>query len=326
MYLNRYDFLNQAVGIRSASTIYFDKEVEELNVEECAMLVGMLKNSALFNPLRRIELVTKRRNVVLNQMSKYEFLTPTSLDSIKARPITLNYQRVSHDEGAAPYFRERLRAELKRIFSEKNPDDSYVVSKADGSKYNIYRDGLKVHTTIDSRMQQYAENAVSKHLGGELQAAFDRDLKNRPKQDYPFFEDIDPEAKQTIIDIAVRDSDRYKKSKGKLCPSCNRPAFYIRDQALEDGAKGFKCMPDNGGCGNTWMGLSKKDFKASMNKPVKMKVFSHSGPLDTVLSPMDALFIARKRFMPACFLSNPLQAKSKRGLEALTISFFNTIM
>ena len=97
MYLNRYDFLNQAVGIRSAATIYFDKEVEELNIEECAMLVGMLKNSALFNPLRRMELVTKRRDVVLNQMVKYSFLTSSFCDSIKALPITLNYQRVSHD-------------------------------------------------------------------------------------------------------------------------------------------------------------------------------------------------------------------------------------
>ena len=322
MYLNRYDFLNQAVGIRSASTIYFDKEVEELNVEECAMLVGMLKNSALFNPLRRMELVTKRRNVVLNQMGKYELLSPTILDSIKARPITLNYQRVSHDEGAAPYFRERLRAELKRVFSEKNPDGSYVVSKADGSKYNIYRDGLKVHTTIDSRMQQYAENAVSTHLGGELQAAFDRDLKNRPKQDYPFFEDIDQEAKKTIIDIAVRDSDRYKKSKGKLCPGCNRPAFYIRDHAFEDGAKGFKCMPDRGGCGNTWMGLSKKDFKAAMKKPVKMKVFSHSGPRDTVMSPMDSI-IHRKKTLHAGLLSiEPSSGQIKAWVGGIDYKFF----
>ena len=322
MYLNRYDFLNQAVGIRSASTIYFDKEVEELNVEECAMLVGMLKNSALFNPLRRMELVTKRRNVVLNQMGKYEYLTPAYLDSMKSLPIALNYQRVSHDEGAAPYFRERLRAELKRIFSAKNPDGSYVVSKADGSKYNIYRDGLKVHTTIDSRMQQYAENAVSKHLGGELQASFDRDLKNRPSQDYPFFEDIDQVAKKTILDIAIRDSDRYKKSKGKLCPGCNRPAFYIRNHVFEDGAEGFKCMPDQGGCGHTWMGLRKKDFQTSMNKPVKMKVFSHSGSVDTVLSPMDSI-IHRKKTLHAGLLSiEPSSGQIKAWVGGIDYKFF----
>ena len=322
MYLNRYDFLNQAVGIRSAANIYFDKEVEQLNVEECAMLVGMLKNSALFNPLRRMELVTKRRNVVLNQMGKYEFLSPPSLDSLKALPISLNYRRVSHDEGAAPYFRERLRAELKKIFSKKKSDGTYVVSKADGSKYNIYRDGLQVHTTIDSRMQQYAENAVSKHLGGELQASFERDLKNRPKKDYPFFEDIDPAAKKTILEIAIRDSDRYKKSKGKLCPGCNRPAFYIRDHSLENDSDGFKCMPDKGGCGHTWMGLSQKEFNTSMGKRVKMKVFSHSGPVDTVMTPMDSI-IHRKKILHAGLLSiEPSSGQIKAWVGGIDYRFF----
>ena len=191
MYLNRYDFLNQAVGIRSAANVYFNKEVEDLNIEECAMLVGMLKNSALFNPLRRVELVTTRRNVVINQMDKYGYLDESESDSLKILPITLSYQKVSHDEGAAPYFRERLRSNLKRVFSEKNSDGSYVISQADGSPYNIYRDGLQVHTTIDSRMQKYAEKAVSRHLGEELQAAFERDLENREKDVYPFFEEID---------------------------------------------------------------------------------------------------------------------------------------
>ena len=322
MYLNRYDFLNQAVGIRSAANIYFDKEVEQLNVEECAMLVGMLKNSALFNPLRRMELVTKRRNVVLNQMGKYEFLSPSSLDSLKSLPISLNYRRVSHDEGAAPYFRERLRAELKKIFSKKKSDGTYVVSKADGSKYNIYRDGLQVHTTIDSRMQQYAENAVSKHLGGELQASFERDLKNRSKKDYPFFEDIDPAAKKTILEIAIRDSDRYKKSKGKLCPGCNRPAFYIRDHSLENGSNGFKCMPDKGGCGHTWMGLSQKEFNTSMGKRVKMKVFSHSGPVDTVMTPMDSI-IHRKKILHAGLLSiEPSSGQIKAWVGGIDYRFF----
>ncbi|MGY8888816.1 MAG: transglycosylase domain-containing protein, partial [Flavobacteriales bacterium] len=133
MYLNRYDFLNQAVGIRSAANIYFNKEVGDLKVEECAMLVGMLKNSALFNPLRRMELVTTRRNVVLNQMQKYGYLEEAVSDSLKALTITLSYQKVSHDEGAAPYFRERLRSKLKSVFSEKNRDGSYVICQADGS-------------------------------------------------------------------------------------------------------------------------------------------------------------------------------------------------
>jgi penicillin-binding protein 1A len=145
-------------------------------------------------------------------MDKYEFLTTEITDSLQAMPITLSYQRVSHAEGPAPYFRERLRAELKKLFSEKQPDGTYLISKADGTKYNIYRDGLQVHTTLDSRMQKYAENAVSRHLGGELQAIFEWDLEKRPKIDYPFFEEIEPSAKKAILDIAIRDSDRYKKS------------------------------------------------------------------------------------------------------------------
>ena len=119
LYLNRYDFLNQAVGIKSAANVYFNKDAKDLNIQESAMLVGMLKNSALYNPLRRMELVTSRRNVVLGQMLKYGYLTPEACDSLKSLPITLSYQRVSHDEGSAPYFRETLRAELKRIFNDK---------------------------------------------------------------------------------------------------------------------------------------------------------------------------------------------------------------
>ena len=179
LYLNRYDFLNQAVGVKSAANVYFNKDASELNIQESAMLIGMLKNSALYNPLRRPELVTKRRNVVLSQMEKYGYVEPEVCDSLKQLPISLSYQRVSHDEGAAPYFRESLRAELKRIFNEKDGDDNYVISKADGAKYDIYRDGLVVHTTIDSRMQKYAEDAVASHLGGELQAAFERDLEDK---------------------------------------------------------------------------------------------------------------------------------------------------
>ena len=322
MYLNRYDFLNQAVGIRSAANIYFNKEVEELNVHESAMLVGMLKNSALFNPLRRLEMVTKRRNVVLAQMDKYEFLTTEITDSLQAMPITLSYQRVSHAEGPAPYFRERLRAELKKLFSEKQPDGTYLISKADGTKYNIYRDGLQVHTTLDSRMQKYAENAVSRHLGGELQAIFEWDLEKRPKIDYPFFEEIEPSAKKAILDIAIRDSDRYKKSKGKLCPACNRPAYYIFDHTQEGGNNGFRCGPEKGGCGHVWMGLSSADFKKSLHKPVKMKVFSHHGPVDTVLTPMDSI-IYRKKILQAGLLSiEPSSGQIKAWVGGIDYRFF----
>lgn len=322
MYLNRYDFLNQAVGIRSAANIYFNKDVADLKVEECAMLVGMLKNSALFNPLRRMERVTTRRNVVLNQMQKYGYLEESVTDSLKALTITLSYQKVSHDEGAAPYFRERLRSKLKSVFSEKNRDGSYVICQADGSPYNIYRDGLQVHTTVDSRLQKYAENAVSSHLGGELQAAFDKDLKKRKKSTYPFYNGIKPSAKKNILDIAIRESDRYKKANGKLCPGCNRPDFYIKDHRFENGDKGFKCEPDKKGCGHIWMGLSTEAFNKSMNKPVKMKVFSHAGLIDTVLTPMDSI-IHRKTTLHAGLIAiEPSSGQIKAWVGGVDYRFF----
>ena len=302
LYLNRYDFINQAVGIESAANVYFNKPASELNVQESAMLVGMLKNSALYNPLRRPELVRDRRNVVLAQMVKYDHLEPEVADSLQALPLGLQFQRVSHDEGAAPYFRETLRAELKRMLAAKDEDDAFVLAKADGSAYDIYRDGLRVITTIDSRMQAYAESAVHRHLAGELQESFERDLSDRPKNVAPFFEDIDPKARQAILDVAMRDSDRYKKGVGKLCPACNRPGFYIESIVTDDGRDGFKCGSEKGGCGHVWHAHSDKELRDIFKRPVAMKVFSHQGAVDTVLSPMDSI-LHRKSILHAGLVS-----------------------
>ena len=302
LYLNRYDFINQAVGIESAANVYFNKPASELNVQESAMLVGMLKNSALYNPLRRPELVRDRRNVVLAQMVKYDYLEPEVADSLQALPLGLQFQRVSHDEGAAPYFRETLRAELKRMLAEKGDDDAYVLAKADGSAYDIYRDGLRVITTIESRMQAYAESAVHRHLAGELQESFERDLRERPKEVAPFFEDIEPEARQAILDVAMRDSDRYKKGVGKLCPACNRPGYYIESIVMDDGRDGFKCGSEKGGCGHVWHAHTDKEMRDIFKQPVAMKVFSHQGAVDTVLSPLDSI-LHRKAILHAGLVS-----------------------
>ena len=322
LYLNRYDFLNQAVGIKSAANVYFNKEAKDLNIQECAMLVGMLKNSALYNPLRRMELVTSRRNVVLGQMNKYGYLTPEETDSLQALPILLSYQRVSHDEGSAPYFRETLRAELKNIFNAKNPDGSYVISKSDGAKYDIYRDGLQVHTTIDSRMQGYAELAVSRHLGGELQASFDRDLRSRPKKDYPFFEDIDPDARQAIIDVAVRDSDRYKKAVGQLCPHCNRPRYYIMGHVFDDATEGYKCDPEKGGCGHAWHGMTSSEINKSFYQKVSMTVFTHAGPADTIMTPMDSIFHRKKTLHAGLMAIEPSTGQVRAWVGGVDYRFF----
>ena len=302
LYFNRYDFINQAVGIESAAIVYFNKSATELNVQESAMLVGMLKNSALYNPLRRPELVLGRRNVVLSQMVKYGHLDLEQSDSLQAQPLGLQFQRVSHDEGAAPYFRETLRAELKTMLAEKDDDGNYLLAKADGSAYDIYRDGLRVVTTIDSRMQSYAEKAVNRHLAGELQASFNRDLKDRPEEVAPFFEDIDLEVRQAIIDVAMRDSDRYKKGVGKLCPSCNRPSYYISATTLPDGRKAYECNSGSGGRGYTWAARTDEEMRELFRKPVEMKVFTHKGTVDTVLSPLDSI-LHRKAILHAGLVS-----------------------
>ena len=186
LYLNRYDFTNQAVGIESAANVYFSKPASELTVTESAMLVGMLKNSALYNPKRRPEQVKERRNVVLSQMAKYGNIKASDLKDFQESELGLNYTGFSHTEGSAPYFREAVRAELKNILNATNENGEYVIAKRDGSPYNIYDDGLRVITTIDSRMQRYAEHAVARHLGGELQADFDKDLSKRKASTAPF--------------------------------------------------------------------------------------------------------------------------------------------
>lgn len=198
MYLNRYDFVNQAVGIRSASRIYFGKEPIDLTTEESAMLVGMLKNSSLFNPLRREEMVHQRRNVVLKQMEKNNYLSTAVKDSLQQLPLGLNYKPEGHDEGLATYFREYARAEIQKWINE-NP-------KPDGSRYNIYRDGLKIFTTIDSKMQEFAEEAVHAHLVN-LQREFDR--QNQNNKTAPF-RGITLDETENLLNSAMKRSDRWR--------------------------------------------------------------------------------------------------------------------
>ena len=206
MYLNRYDWVNNAVGIESASRVYFNKSPKNLNIQESAMLVGMLKNSALYNPNRRLELTQRRRNTVLSQMNKYEFISDTLYDSLVQLPVVLDFKKASHNSGLAPYFREYLRGEMKKWCSTK--------MKSDGSLYNLYTDGLKIYTTIDSRLQKFAEEAVETHIS-DLQKVFYNHWEGYTNA--PFPEDFEPEQIDEIIDMAMRRSVRYKrlKSQGK---------------------------------------------------------------------------------------------------------------
>ena len=221
MYFNQFDFLNNAVGIKSASQVYFGVLPADLKIEQSAVLVGMLKNPSYFNPVRRKERVTERRNVVLSQMEKADFITKAQCDSLQKLPLDLDYHKVDHKMGLAPYFREYLRIALtapkpdrskyaswQKVpygkfyldslawendplygFCEKNP-------KADGSKYNIYSDGLKIYTTIDSRMQRYAEEAVKTHFS-DLQKKFFKEKKG--KRNAPYSSDVTTEEVKKII-------------------------------------------------------------------------------------------------------------------------------
>ena len=202
MYLNRFDWVNNAVGVKSASKVYFNKKPEELEVWESAVLIGMLKNPALYNPNRRLEKTQERRDVVLRQMNKYKFLNDSLLDTLVKIPLTLDFKRESHNEGLAPYLREVLRGYLKKWSSEN--------FKPNGKSYNIYTDGLKIHTTINSKMQLYAENAVKTHIS-QLQDDFYNHWKGYTKAPYP--DDFEWEQINDIIDQGMRRSERYKKLK-----------------------------------------------------------------------------------------------------------------
>ena len=288
LYLNRYDFLNQAVGIRSAAQVYFGKPVSKLELHESAMLVGMLKNSALYNPLRRPELVKERRGTVIAQMVKYGVVPAEARDSLNALPLGLSYQRVSHDEGPAPHFRERLRAEVKSLLDAKDVGGAYQIAKADGAPYDLYRDGLVIHTTLDSRLQRHAEAAANRHIRGELQEDFWRDLKRTTGRGWPFSPDIEEREQKNILKRAVEQSRRYRLAMGKECPECERPGFYIAEQDSA-GQRVHVCRPGKGGCGHAWPLVSRRQLDAQFEAPVATRVMDLQGWVDTVMSPLDSI-------------------------------------
>lgn len=271
MYLNHFDFLNNAVGIQSAAYVYFNKTPQNLSIEEAATLVGMCKNPSYYNPRRFNERTRGRRNVVLSQMEKEGYITRAERDSLQALPLTLDYHPVDHKEGPAPYFRERLRMMLtakKPVRSdyeswnmqqyvddstawENNPVYGWCEKnrKADGSKYNIYSDGLKIYTGIDSRMQQYAEDAVQEHIAGYLQPRFFAEKKGRSYA--PFSSSISAEERESILRRSMTQSDRYRLMKRA--------------------------------------GASADEIEKAFNTPVEMQVFSYEGMIDTVMTPLDSI-------------------------------------
>jgi penicillin-binding protein 1A len=271
MYFNQCDFLNQAVGIKSAAQVYFSTLPDSLNLEQSAMLVGMAKNPSFYNPAdsSKRERVQRRRNVVLNQMLKYDYITDDLADSLKGLPLTLRFQRISHDQGLATYFREHLRSMLMKkeprrrdyFDYEQYREDSLKWMndplygwcnknrKPDGNPYNLYTDGLKIHTSVNSRMQQYAEEAVREHLSGFLQPAFFKEKKGARRA--PFSRDLAEQDIERIMTRAMLNSDRGRSLKNQ--------------------------------------GMSNAEIRKEFGKPVPMKVFSWRGEIDTVLSPLDSI-------------------------------------
>lgn len=269
MYLNKYDFLNLAVGISSAADIYFQVPLDSLKVEQAAMLVGMAKNSSYYNPVRRPELTLNRRNVVLSQMYKYDKITREECDSLKQLPLGLNFKRVDHKEGLATYFREYLRLfmtankpdrkryrdlsqfRLDSVAWETNPLYGWCKKnvKVDGSHYDLYSDGLKIYTTLDSRMQKYAEEAVREHLSQDLQPLFDKEKvkKLRP----PFSNDMTPAEIEEVLNRSIRQSERYR---------------VLSKQ-----------------------GMSFDEIRKTFDQPLKMQVFTWNGIRDTVMTPLDSI-------------------------------------
>ncbi|HTB07946.1 MAG TPA: transglycosylase domain-containing protein [Bacteroidia bacterium] len=203
MYLNRFDFINNAVGIQSASRVYFSTTPDSLKLEQAAMLVGMEKNPALYNPKSHPKTALERRNVVLSQMTKYNYLPQHKFDSIKKMPLVLHFRPENPDEGLASYFREYLRDNFLRKWCDEH-------RKPDGSKYDIYKDGLRIYTTLDSRMQQYGEEAMEENMKF-LQPLFFKELKNR--KNAPFDFRVTKDQIDVLMDQSMRRSDRYMSLK-----------------------------------------------------------------------------------------------------------------
>ena len=283
MYLNHFDFLHNAVGIKTAAKTYFDKDPKDLTINESAMLIGMCKNPSYFNPVRNPERCLQRRNVVLSQMEKVGYISSDEASQLKLQPLDLNFHRTDHKEGSAAYLRDYLR----QILMAKKPVRSDYASwqyqkfyedslawetdpvfgwcnknvKRDGTPYNIYTDGLKVYTTIDSHMQKYAEEAVNKHVVEELQPLFDKELKSNKNAPYASSLSADEVAK------------KFQRAKHQC-------ARYIQ-------------MKSNG--------YSESEIEDAFNTPTEMTVYTPHGEIDTVMTPSDSIKYY-KRFLRTGFM------------------------
>ncbi len=284
LYLNYFDFLHNAVGIKTAAQTYFGKLPKDLTVTESAMLVGLCKNPSYYNPKRFPERCLERRNVVLGQMLKADKLTKQEFDSLKKAPLALNFNISDHNDGIANYFREFLRGYMtaKKPVRSDYPSWGYTTyhrdsiywetdplygwcrknPNRDGSPRNIYTDGLKIYTTIDSRMQKYAEEAVAQHVAKYLQPEFDKE--NKHKKNSPYSNTLTSKQVEQILNRSIRQSERYRVLK--------------------------------------YNGASDKEITADFNKKIPMTVFTYNGERDTIMSPRDSI-LHYKSFLRCGFMS-----------------------
>lgn len=284
MYLNYFDFLHNAVGIKTAADVYFDKDPKNLTLTESATLIGLCKNPSYFNPVRYPERCTERRNVVLGQMLKAGYLTNEEYQKAHDEPLALNFHRVDHKDGIATYFREFLRQYImaKKPKIEDYPSWNHVQFaidslawetdplygwcnknfKKNGEPYNVYTDGLKIFTTIDSRMQRYAEEAVLQHVGKYLQPAFTKE--NRTKPNAPFTNALTAAEVRSILNRSIRQSERYRAMKEQ--------------------------------------GATESEIQKAFRTPVEMSVFTYHGDVDTVMTPLDSIRYI-KSFLRSGFVS-----------------------
>lgn len=285
MYYNQFDFIYNAVGIKSGSKVYFNKAPIDLNIEEAAVLVGMAKNPSLYNPKRFPENALKRREVVFAQMKRSEILTQEEYDSLRVLPLELNYQEVDHKEGLAPYFRETLRLKLQKMLDEKDEDGNYIYAKSDGEPYNIYRDGLKIFTTLNSRMQEHAEWAVEEYIAQTLQGQFDKHIKRVRTKRYPYdggYKGISKKQFETIMESSIGKTPRYRILTGKECENCGR-----RGKNVKKEGNFYQCQAED--CQYKRWATKKDSVDIVFDTKIKMQVFSHQGSIDTLLSPIDSI-------------------------------------
>lgn len=304
MYLNYFDFLHNAVGIKTAANTYFNKEPKDLDVNEAATLVGLCKNPSLYNPVRYPERSKERRNVVLSQMNKQGFLSKAEMNEWADKPLELHFHRADHKEGVAPYFREFLRQYMMAKKPEKSDYPSWNQGqfvydsiswvsdplygwcnknfKKDGKPYNVYTDGLKVHTTIDTRMQKYAEEAVYQHVARYLQPAFTQEKRNRPNA--PFTNALTKEQVRQIMKRSMLQSERYRSMKAA--------------------------------------GATDEEIRESFLKKTEMTVFTYHGDIDTVMTPMDSIRYY-KSFLRSGFMSmDPKTGQVKAYVGGLNYNHF----